>query len=96
VYPHADTLVGVSSRHARIQVPCDPELQEAIARGRDHIGRGAPTSQVVRALALRGAATLRDDEDAARRAADFLVAAAEGRSGLDLEGLRTARDRAWK
>jgi hypothetical protein len=50
---------------------------------------------VVRALALRGAAALRDDESAARRAADFLVAAAEGRSGLDLEGLRTARDRAW-
>jgi len=51
---------------------------------------------VVRALALRGAAALRDDEGAARRAPDFLVAAAEGRSGLDLEGLRTARDRAWE
>lgn len=96
MYPPVDTLPCLPSRHSRIQVPRDPELQEAIARGRDQVGRDAPASQVVRALALRGAAALRDDECAARRAADFLVAAAEGRSGLDLEGLRTARDRAWE
>jgi hypothetical protein len=86
----------MASRYSRIQVPRDPELQEAIAAGRDHVGPGAPASQVVRALALRGAAALRDDEDAARRSADFLVAVAEGRSGLDLEVLRTARERAWR
>jgi len=50
---------------------------------------------VIRALALRGAAALDADREADERARDFLVAVAEGTSGLDLERLRTVRDRAW-
>ncbi|MCP9489874.1 MAG: hypothetical protein MSC31_08345 [Solirubrobacteraceae bacterium MAG38_C4-C5] len=86
----------MASRHARIQVPADPELEAAVARGRRLVGASAPASQVVRALALRGADALDQDEAARRRATDFLVSVAEGTSGLDLEGLRTVRARAWR
>ena len=86
----------MSSRHARIQVPADPELEAAIARGRRVVGPSAPTSQVVRALALRGAAALDEDDASRQRATDFLISVAEGTSGLDLERLRTVRERAWR
>lgn len=86
----------MASRHPRIQVPRDPELQRAITRGREVAGPGAPASQVVRALALRGAAALETDREARRRAEKFAISVAEGTSGLDLERLRTARDRAWQ
>lgn len=95
--PLADTLrTRVASRHPRIQVPRDPEVQRAIERGRALTGPRAPASQVVRALALRGAAALDADREAEEKAHEFLVSAAEGRSGLDLESLRTVRDRAWR
>jgi hypothetical protein len=86
----------MSSRHARIQVPADPELEVAVARGRQVLGLSAPASQVVRALALRGAAALDEDDASRERATDFLVSVAEGTSGLDLERLRTVRDRTWR
>jgi hypothetical protein len=89
-------LTTVASRHPRIQVPGDPELQRAIGRGRELIGRDAPASQVVRALALRGAEALAADRQAEARARDFLVSVADGTSGLDLELVRTARERAWR
>ena len=86
----------VASRHARIQVPRDPDLQRAIVRARRVIGPDAPASQVVRALALRGAETLDADQEAEQRATDFLVSVAEGASGLDLDALRTVRERVWR
>ncbi len=86
----------MASRHPRIQVPRDPELDRAIARGRGVLGPGIPSSQIVHALAVRGAAALDRDREAENRARDFLVGAAEGNSGLDLEGLRDVRDRAWR
>ena len=87
---------AVSTRHPRIQVPVDPEVAHAIERGRLVVGRDAPASQVLRALALRGAAAIDRDEEAAAAARAFLVSVADGTSGLDLEGLRTVRDRAWR
>lgn len=86
----------MATRHPRIQVPGDPELRRAIGRGRELIGRDAPTSQVVRTLALRGAAALESDRRSDLAARDFLVSVADGTSGLDLEGLRTVRERAWQ
>lgn len=86
----------MASRHPRIQIPGDPEVQRAIERGRALVGPGAATSQVLRALALRGAAALDEDEEAQARGRDFLVSVAEGSSGIDLEQLRTVRDRAWR
>jgi hypothetical protein len=86
----------MASRHPRIQIPRDPDLDRAIARGRALIGPDAPASQVVHELALRGVEVM--EAEAAQRDAgrSFLVAVAEGRSGLDLDGLRTVRDRAWR
>jgi hypothetical protein len=34
--------------------------------------------------------------DSARRARNFLISVADGTSGLDLDSLRTVRDRAWR
>lgn len=46
-------------------------------------------------MALRGAEAFESDEAAERRAADFALSVADGTSGLDLERLRSARERAW-
>jgi len=86
----------MTSRHSRIQVPRDPELDRAIARARALMGPGAPSSQVVHALAVRGAAALEQDRDAESVACEFLISVADGASGLDLERLRSVRDRAWR
>jgi hypothetical protein len=88
-------LPMASSRHSRVQVPRDPELERAIKRGRAMLGAAMPTSKVVRELALRGAEGLEGDRAAERRAVEFALGAADGTSGLDLESLRTARERAW-
>lgn len=60
------------------------------------LGPGAPSSKIVHALAVRGAAALDQDREARDRARDFLISAAEGSPGLDLEELRNVRDRAWR
>jgi len=86
----------VTSRHPRIQVPRDPALDRAIASGRSHLPPGAPASRIVHELALRGAAALEQDAAARDRGHDFLVAIADGSSGLDLDDLRSVRDRAWR
>jgi hypothetical protein len=86
----------MASRHPRIQVPRDHELDRAIRRGRVVLGTGAPSSQVVHALAVRGAAALDQDRQAQGAAREFLIRVAEGTSGLDLERLRSVRDRAWR
>ncbi|CAN5210464.1 hypothetical protein BH20ACT16_BH20ACT16_03940 [soil metagenome] len=86
----------MASRHPRVQVPVDPEVAEAIARGRRVVGENAPASRVLRTLALRGAEALEADGEAGRAASDFLVRVAQGSSGLDLDALRTTRSRAWR
>jgi hypothetical protein len=85
----------MASRHPRVQVSRDPDLERAIKRGRNMLGPSTPTSRVVRELALRGAEAFESDQVAARKAIDFALSVADGTSGLDLEGLKTARDRAW-
>jgi hypothetical protein len=86
----------VASRHPRIQVPRDPELNEAIARGRAIAAPGAPASQVIRALAILGAEAFDRKAFSTEAATQFLLDVADGRSGLDLESLKTVRDRAWR
>jgi len=85
----------MASRHPRVQVPRDPELERAIGRARAAMGASTPTSQVVHELALRGAEAVESDRAVAKRAVDFAIEVADGASGLDLESLRTARERAW-
>jgi hypothetical protein len=82
-------------RNDRVQVPRDPALDRAIKRGRAAMGPSTPTSKVVRELALRGAEAFEGDEAAERKAVDFALSVADGTSGLDLERLRSARERAW-
>ena len=82
-------------RNDRVQVPRDPALDRAIKRGRAAMGPSTPTSKVVRELALRGADAFEGDEAAEREAMDFALSVADGTSGLDLDRLRSARERAW-
>jgi hypothetical protein len=82
-------------RNDRVQVPRDPALDRAIKRGRAAMGPSTPTSKVVRELALRGAEALEGDEAAERGALDFALSVADGTSGLDLDRLRSTRERAW-
>jgi len=82
-------------RNDRVQVPRDPALDRAIRRGRAAMGSSTPTSKVVRELALRGAEAFEGDEAAGRKAMDFALSVADGTSGLDLERLQSARERAW-
>ncbi|HET6570834.1 MAG TPA: hypothetical protein VFG58_05035 [Solirubrobacterales bacterium] len=86
----------MASRHARVQVSRDPMLERAIKRGRSVLGAAVPTSQVVRELALRGAEAFEADRAASDQARDFLISVASGGSGLDLEDLRSVRERAWR
>jgi hypothetical protein len=85
----------MASRHPRVQVSRDPDLERAIKRGRTALGPSTPTSRVVRELALRGAEAFESDEAATQRAIDFALSVSDGTSGLDLESLKTARERAW-
>ena len=43
-----------------------------------------------------GAAALEQDRQAEGSAREFLISVADGTSGLDLERLRSVRDRAWR
>ena len=88
------TCIG-AHRNTRVQVSRDPALDRAIKRGRAVLGPSTPTSRVLRELALRGAEAFDSDEVAEQRAADFALSVADGTSGLDLESLRTVRERAW-
>jgi hypothetical protein len=85
----------IATRHRRIQVTRDPELDDAIARARGMLGAGAPSSQIVHVLAVRGARALEQDREAEDQAREFLVSIADGTSGLDLDRLRDVRNRAW-
>ncbi|MDQ6776169.1 MAG: hypothetical protein M3071_08125 [Actinomycetota bacterium] len=71
-------------------------MDRAITRARALLGPGTPSSRVIHELAVRGVAALEQDRDAEERARDFLLSVADGTSGLDLEGLRSVRDRAWR
>jgi hypothetical protein len=86
----------MASRHPRVQVPVDPEVAAAIERGRRAVGADAPLSQVLRALVLRGAQAMESDADSEVAARAFLLSVADGTSGIDLDGLRSVRERAWR
>jgi hypothetical protein len=90
---YTDRMAG---RHPRVQVPVDPTVADAIELGRSVVGHDAPASQVLRTLVLRGAAAIESDAHAGAAAQAFLLSVADGTSGLDLQGLRSVRDRAWR
>ena len=74
----------------------DPELDEAITRARPLLN-GAPDATVVRALAIRGAQALVEDEDRRRDGLERLARwATDPGSSMDRETLLQVRDFAWR
>jgi hypothetical protein len=65
--------------------------------GKDTSDPSSRNEDLARAAGLnRIDAKLEDDPQAEDHAREFLIAVAEGSSGLDLDGLRTVRDCAWR
>jgi hypothetical protein len=56
-------LFSVATKHRRIALIADPELEAAVAAARRELG-DAPESRLVRELALRGARDLKPDDTA--------------------------------
>jgi len=84
------------TRHRRISVTNDPELDEAITLARPLLN-GAPDATIVRELAIRGAQALTADSVSRRDALEELGRwSTDPRSSMDREALRDVRDLAWR
>jgi hypothetical protein len=57
------TVISVATKHRRIALTADPELELAIAAARRELGE-MPESRLVRELALRGSKDLQPDDTA--------------------------------
>lgn len=55
------TVVPLATKHRRIALTVDPELESAIAAARRELGE-MPESRLVRELALRGSEDIRPDD----------------------------------
>ena len=86
----------VPTRHRRISVTNDPELDDAITRARPLL-HGAPDATIVRALAIRGAQALVEDDDRRRDGLERLARwATDPGSSMDRETLLRVGDLAWR
>lgn len=84
------------TRHRRISVTDDPELDAAITRARPLLN-GAPDATIVRALAIRGAEALAQDEALRRESLARLARwATDPGSSMDRKTLLHVRDLAWR
>ncbi len=63
VTPQVLQSLGMTTKHRRIALTADPELEAAIAAARSELG-SMPESRLVRELALRGARELGPDDTA--------------------------------
>jgi len=82
------------TKHPRVNVTRDPELNAAISRARP-LMNGAAEATIVHDLAIRGAAALVEDERVRSEALEDLIAWSLG-DDMDRETLRTIDDRAWR
>lgn len=84
------------TRHRRIPVTSDPELTDALARVQHHYA-GAPTSKIVRELAIRGAEALEREQQERERAVERLIDLAARRTDLiDWDELEEIDQLAWR
>jgi hypothetical protein len=77
--------IAVARRYSRTQIPREVDINHATPR----------VCEVFKPV-VRGTATPERDRQAEGRALTFLFSAANGNSELDLERLRSVRDRAWR
>ena len=86
----------IPTRHPRISVTNDPELDAAITRARIWMD-GAPDATIVHDLAIRGAEAMAQDEELRREALDRLARwATDPDSSMDRETLVRIDELAWR
>lgn len=86
----------IPTRHPRISVTNDPELDAAITRARIWMD-SAPEATIVHDLAIRGADALAQDEKLRREALDRLARwATDPDSSMDRETLLRIDELAWR
>jgi hypothetical protein len=86
----------VPTRHPRISVTNDPELDEAITRARIWMN-GAPDATIVHDLAIRGAEAMAQGEGLRRAALEQLADwATDPESSMDRETLLNIDELAWR
>jgi hypothetical protein len=79
----------MATKHPRVQVTVDPELEEAMASVDAH---PKSRSGLIRDLALRGARAKEEDQERRQRAKMFLRKIANGEIDIDLTGAREAHE----
>jgi hypothetical protein len=79
----------MATKHPRVQVTVDPELEEAMATVDAH---PKSRSRLIRDLALRGAEATTEDRVRRVEAREFLRKVASGEIDLDLTGAREAHE----
>ncbi len=86
----------IPTRHPRISVTNDPELDAVITRARIWMD-GAPDATIVHDLAIRGAEAMAQDEELRREALDRLARwATDPDSSMDRETLLRIDELAWR
>jgi hypothetical protein len=79
----------MATKHPRVQVTVDPELEEAMASVDAH---PKSRSKLIRDLALRGAEATHEDRVRHEKAKEFLRRVANGEIELDFTGAREAHE----
>lgn len=79
----------MATKHPRVQVTVDPELEEAMASVDAH---PKSRSRLIRDLALRGAEAMADERRRREEAKEFFRKVADGEIDLDLTGAREAHE----
>lgn len=83
------------TKHPRIAVTKDAELEGALARVRSEFV-GVPEARVVRDLAIRGAEAIAADEERRLALTEKLIEWSTSPDGIDREALRSVRETAWR
>jgi hypothetical protein len=82
------------TRHRRIALVADPELEAALDAARAAFP-GEPEAGVVRKLALKGAEQLEHEEARRRKALEWLIEWSTAPGAMDREALARVEEEGW-
>lgn len=90
-----DTLAGMPTKHRRILVTEDADLQAALDAVASLVPDARGRAGLVRHLAIRGAEAVSADAAKRRELLDRLIEASTSTDGFDWETLKGVRDTGW-